>query len=215
MKGKFIILTMIALLLCVFAEGQEISVVADYPEVVQAGQQFSISWTINSGGGEFSEPSFTGFYKLMGPQTSYSSSTQIINGKISRETSYTYIYYLQALKEGRYVIPPAEITIKNKTEFLLANNERYSETQLYSIRKFPFPLKIKVNRPSNTFYDVFDIKELIDQVYSFSRLYWKSINQVSLPVTIAYSKIVADLAAHFIGHRLPEKEIAHSNLWFL
>lgn len=107
------------------------------------------------------------------------------------------------------------IEIKYKTEFLLANNERHSETQQYSIRKFPFPLKIKVNKPSNTLYDVFDVKELIDQVYSFSRIYWKSINQVSLPVTIAYSKIVADLAAHFPDNSLPEKDIAHSNLWFL
>ncbi len=107
------------------------------------------------------------------------------------------------------------IEIKHKTEYLLANNERHSETQQYSIRKFPFPLKIKVNKPNNTLYDVFDVKELIDQVYSFSRIYWKSINQVSLPVTIAYSKIVADLAAHFPEHTLPEKEIAHSNLWFL
>ena len=121
MKGKYIILTMIALLLGLFAVGQEkgdeISVVADYPNVVQAGQQFSVSWTINSGGGEFSEPSFAGFYKLMGPQTSYSSSTQIINGKISRATSYTYGYYLQALKEGKFVIPPAVIKIKNKTYY--------------------------------------------------------------------------------------------------
>ena len=65
------------------------------------------------------------------------------------------------------------IEIKNKTEYLLANNERHSETQLYAIRKFPFPLKIKINKPNNTIYDVFDIKELLDQVYSFSRIYWK------------------------------------------
>jgi BatD DUF11 like domain len=121
MKGKTIILTMIAMFLCLLTAGQEkgdeISVVADYPQVVQAGQQFTVSWTINSGGGEFSEPSFAGFYKLMGPQTSYSSSTQIINGKVSRETSYTYVYYLQALKEGNFVIPPAAITIKNKTYY--------------------------------------------------------------------------------------------------
>lgn len=118
MKIKSVILTIIALLLYLFVAGQEkgdeISVVADYPKVVQAGEQFTISWTINSGGGEFSGPSFAGFYKLMGPQTSYSSSTQIINGKVTRETSYTYIYYLQAMKEGRYVIPPATFTIKNK-----------------------------------------------------------------------------------------------------
>ncbi len=51
----------------------------------------------------------------MGPQTSYSSNTQIINGKMSNETSYSYVYYLQAVKEGKYVIPPATFTLKNKT----------------------------------------------------------------------------------------------------
>lgn len=106
---------MFTLLLYLSAEGQELSVTPDYPEVVQAGEQFMVSWTINSGGGSFSEPSFTGFYKLVGPQTSYSSSTQIINGKITTKTTYTYVYYLQALKEGKYVIPPAAISIKNKT----------------------------------------------------------------------------------------------------
>lgn len=107
------------------------------------------------------------------------------------------------------------VEIKNKSEYLLANNERHSETQIYTVKKYSFPLKIKINKPSSTLYDVFDVKELIDQVYSFSRIYWKSISQVSLPVTIAYSKIVADLAAHFPEHTLPEKRIAHSNLWFL
>jgi len=96
---------------------QDISVVADYPEVVATGQQFAVSWTINSGGGDFVEPSFTGLYKLMGPQTSYSSSTQIINGKISRETTYTYVYYLQAMTPGKYVIPPAGYKYKNKTYY--------------------------------------------------------------------------------------------------
>ena len=97
------------------AAGQDVSVKADFPEVVRVGEQFSISWTINSGGGEFSAPSFEGFYKLMGPQTSYSSSTQIINGRISHETTYTYVYYLQAVKEGKFVISPATFTLKNKT----------------------------------------------------------------------------------------------------
>lgn len=96
---------------------QEISVVADYPEVVTTGQQFAVAWTINAGGGDFIEPSFTGLYKLMGPQTSYSSSTQIINGKISRETTYTYVYYLQAMTPGKYVIPPAGYKHKNKTYY--------------------------------------------------------------------------------------------------
>jgi hypothetical protein len=105
-----------ALILISFAiSGQDISLKVEYPSVITAGQQFNVMWTVNSGGGEFTAPSFNGFYKLMGPQTSYSSSTQIINGKMSHETSYTYVYYLQAVNEGKFVIPPATFVLKNKT----------------------------------------------------------------------------------------------------
>jgi hypothetical protein len=95
--------------------GQDVYIKAQNPSVVNAGDQFTIMWTVNSGGGEFSSPAFNGFYKLMGPQTSYSSSTQIINGKMSNQTSYSYVYYLQAVKEGKFVIAPATFTLKNKT----------------------------------------------------------------------------------------------------
>lgn len=98
-------------------QSQDIKVEAEYPSVVEAGQQFSIKFTVNSGGGQFSAPSFSGFYKLMGPQTSYSSSTQIINGRMSQQTTYSHLYYLQALESGNYVIPPASFTLKNKTYY--------------------------------------------------------------------------------------------------
>ena len=103
------------LLVSFTANGQDVFVKAESPSVVNAGEQFTVMWTVNSGGGEFSAPSFNGFYKLMGPETSYSSSTQIINGKMSNETSYSYVYYLQAVKEGKYVLSPATFTLKGKT----------------------------------------------------------------------------------------------------
>jgi hypothetical protein len=105
----------LVLLVSISVSAQDIYVKAEYPAVVNNGEQFTVSWTVNSGGGEFSAPSFNGFYKLMGPQTSYSSSTQIINGKMSNSTSYSYVYYLQAVKEGKFVISPAVFTLKNKT----------------------------------------------------------------------------------------------------
>jgi len=99
------------------AGAQDISLQVEYPSVVEAGQQFTISWAVNTSGGDFTAPSFIGFYKLMGPQTSYSSSTQIINGKFTHETSYSYVYYLQAIQAGKFVIPPASYSIKNKTYY--------------------------------------------------------------------------------------------------
>ncbi len=115
MKSYRIIFLYFTLIMPHVTAAQDISVIADYPKVVSAGEQFSVSWTINTGDGDFTAPSFDGFYKVMGPQTSYSSSTQIINGKVTRETTYSYVYYLQALKEGNYIIPPAVVTIRNRT----------------------------------------------------------------------------------------------------
>jgi len=112
---KKLLIYLIGFLISLSLAGQDVSLKVEYPAVVTTGQQFNIMYTVNSGGGEFSAPAFTGFYKLMGPQTSYSSSTQIINGKMSHQTSYTYVYFLQAGKEGKYSIAPATFTLKNKT----------------------------------------------------------------------------------------------------
>jgi hypothetical protein len=112
---KKILIFHLVILITISLRAQDIFVKAEYPTVVNAGEQFSIMWTVNSGGGEFSAPSFNGFTKLIGPQTSYSSSTQIINGKMSNSTSYSYVYYLQSVNEGKYVIAPAVFTIKGKS----------------------------------------------------------------------------------------------------
>lgn len=109
-----IIRYLLLLMMPLHTTAQEVFIRAEYPRVVNVGEQFTVSWTINTGGGEFTAPPFSGFYKLMGPHTSYSSSTQIMNGKISQQTSYTYTYYLQATDPGKFVIPPALIKVKGK-----------------------------------------------------------------------------------------------------
>jgi hypothetical protein len=108
------LLYLIALILSQSVAGQDIIVKAEYPRVVTSGEQFSVMYTINSGGGEFSGPTFEGFYKLMGPQTSYSSSTQLVGGRMYQSTSYSYVYYLQALNPGKYSVPPSVFRYKNK-----------------------------------------------------------------------------------------------------
>lgn len=133
---------------------------------------------------------------------------------INESKSKDYLFF-DVNYEGIMPVSGTIIEIKPFTEYLIANNSRYSESQSYGISKHPFPIKVKINKSKNSTHDVFDRKMLLDQVYSFSRIYWKSISQVSLPVTISYAKIVADLASNFPQHSLPEIKIAHSNLWFL
>jgi len=57
------------------------------------------------------------------------------------------------------------------------------------------------------------IKQLVDQVYQFSRMYWKSISQQNLPVTTAYPEMVAKIFPYFAYNTLPE--FGKENLWFL
>jgi hypothetical protein len=48
------------------------------------------------------------------------------------------------------------------------------------------------------------VRELIDQVYQFSRMYWKSISQQSLPVTTLYPEMVAEMYPHFENEHLSD-----------
>lgn len=94
---------------------QDITVLAEYPSSVEAGRQFSITYTVNSDGGQFAAPPFEGFIKLMGPQTSYSESTQFINGKYSHQIANSFTYFLQSVNPGKFEIPPATYSMKGKT----------------------------------------------------------------------------------------------------
>jgi hypothetical protein len=44
-------------------------------------------------------------------------------------------------------------------------------------------------------------------------MYWKSVRQQNLPVTIKYPEMVAQIAPHFNANDIPE--YGKTNLWFL
>ena len=190
---KKIILYQLFFLISCSISAQDIYVKAECPSVVNAGDQFSVMWTVNAGGGEFSAPSFNGFYKLMGPQTSYSSSTQIINGKMSNSTSYSYVYYLQAVKEGKFVIAPALFVLKNKTyhsdslmievigstaqkqNTIPGNQDSQTDADVQSSGKDLF-INLSVNRR-----DIFLGEPIVATVKLYSRVNIAGINEIKYP----------------------------------
>jgi len=88
----------------------EITFTANAPEVVVSGDQFRLSYTINSQKvRDFRAPSIQGFEVLMGPSRSTQSSTQFINGNVTSTSTITFTYILMAGKEGTYKIPGATI----------------------------------------------------------------------------------------------------------
>ena len=99
-------------------------------------------------------------------------------------------------------------------KYLLFNNTRYPDGSFSSADGYPFPIKLSIDcTDKEQLKDTKAIRQLIDQVYQFSRMYWKSVRQQNLPVTIKYPEMVAQIAPHFDGDDIPE--FGKDNLWFL
>ncbi len=98
----------------------------------------------------------------------------------------------------------------SKTEYLLFNNTRYQKNPLRSVTE-ELPIKIAIH-----FADTggFSHRDLISQVYEFSRLYWKGLKQRSQPATTIYSKLIAEFTANYNGE-LPNNDTVNNTPWFL
>jgi Piwi domain len=99
--------------------------------------------------------------------------------------------------------------------YLLFNSIRYFEDSKLGVKDYHFPIKLsfKCSTHPELLEDDDTIKQLIDQVYQFSRMYWKSISQQNLPVTTLYPEMVARIYPYFDDENLPE--FGRNNLWFL
>ena len=105
-----VILFFILISTVIGAWADNITFTANAPEVVVSGDQFRLSYTINSQKvRDFRAPSIKEFEVLMGPSRSTQSSTQIINGNVTSTSTITFTYILMAGNEGTYTIPGATI----------------------------------------------------------------------------------------------------------
>ena len=106
---------MILMFAGLFAVAQNIEFIMEGPDVVAMGDQFRLGFTLNERGTDLQLPDLSNFDVLVGPSTSQSSSIQIINGKTTQTSSFSYIFILRAKKEGKFSIRPASIKVGGKT----------------------------------------------------------------------------------------------------
>lgn len=97
------------------ALADNVQFVMEGPEAVAVGEQFRLGFTLNDSGSDLQLPDLSNFDVLMGPSTSQSSSIQIINGRTTQSSSFSYIFILRAKKEGKFTIRPASIKVDGKT----------------------------------------------------------------------------------------------------
>ena len=103
--------------------------------------------------------------------------------------------------------------VREGQRFLLCSNTRYDDYNFKPTDGFPFPVKLTIicpNRQGDIDGNV--VRQLIEQVYQFSRIYWKSVKQQGLPVTIKYPEMMAEIMPHFDD---PTAYCDNRSLWFL
>jgi hypothetical protein len=93
--------------------GQDNTYTASAPATVRVGEQFQ--YVIEGAErGDVLLPSVSDFQLIAGPFSSYSSTSQWINGKMSMKTVVTYTHVFRATREGNYTIPPATVKVGRK-----------------------------------------------------------------------------------------------------
>ncbi len=135
----------------------------------------------------------------------------IIIVTINKTESTDYLFFDDNFVD---VIPESGTYLSIGTnKFLLCNNTRYDDDLKFKIESYPFPIKLSFWATNKEILDYNTISQLINQIYQFSRIYWKQVKQQSLPVTIRYPEMVAEIFPHFNVHKLPQ--FGKNNLWFI
>ena len=112
MKKLLLILTVMFQALAMSAQLR-----VEVPGVVSLDEQFNVTFVYE---GENSPSGFEwspgdDFQLVWGPQQGRSTSVQIINGKRTKSSQFTYTYILTPKNTGSFTIPAGTITVKGKT----------------------------------------------------------------------------------------------------
>ena len=113
MKRVFLTAVMAIATVCAWAQT---TIRVDVPNVVAADEQFTVVFIVegDKSPSDFQWSQGDDFQLVWGPQTGRSTSVQIINGKSTRSSQYTYTYILMPKKTGRFTLPAATAKIKGK-----------------------------------------------------------------------------------------------------
>ncbi len=115
-KTKGLLLAAALIMLAgVRAIAQDVSFTAQAPQAVVVGERFRITYKVNTRDvKEFRAPDMKNIQILTGPATSTSSSTTIINGQRTDNTTITFTYTAVASEEGEVELDGATIKANGK-----------------------------------------------------------------------------------------------------
>ncbi len=114
MKKLVSILLFLSTALVAFAQNV---IRVEVPNMVGLDEQFNVTFIIegDSRPKNFEWTSGDEFQLVWGPQTGSSTSIQILNGKRTKSSQYTFTYILMPKKTGTFQLPTATATVSGKT----------------------------------------------------------------------------------------------------
>jgi len=103
------------ILAAIMTQAQSLTLQA--PSSVQTGEQFRVSYTVNTNKASgFRVGDFPSALEvLMGPSKSEQSSFRMVNGHMSSSSSITYTFIISANEPGTFTIPSAHVTVEGNT----------------------------------------------------------------------------------------------------
>jgi len=189
-----ILISLILLTPGLLGQAQEkISLTGAAPRVVEVGEYFRLSYSVNSKGSTFTGPRLDNF-TFSGPMLSTNMSTQIINGKVSQSNTYTYNYTVQAAQEGKFKIPAASVVVEGKTyrsneltiEVVKANPARQQQpanrtpsqrnVQPKTITPEDLFVRVNINRRN-----VFKGEQILATIKVYTRVNLSRFGEIKLP----------------------------------
>ncbi|MEI6750614.1 MAG: BatD family protein, partial [Bacteroidota bacterium] len=111
---KYLIFGILFSILFVKLEAQEVQFVGSANSVVETGEQFRLTYTLNTEGSNFIGPAIQNFSMLAGPSQSSSSSVQYINGRVMQSSTISFTFILQAIQPGTYTLSGASVVVNGK-----------------------------------------------------------------------------------------------------
>lgn len=106
-----------------------------------------------------------------------------------------------------------------RNSFLLFNNSKYNQAEWEASKKrkiHHFPIKISMEcRNSNILDNPTVVQDIIVQIFQLSRMYWKSVDQQAIPITVKYPAIMAKFLPLFRDEMIPNQSFGCKTLWFL
>lgn len=113
MNHKKILSAIFAVILGMTSAGAQINVSA--PSVVGLNEQFRVTFTLTEKPSSFEWNPSDDFQLIWGPQTGSNTSISIVNGKTTKNSSYTYTYILLPASKGIFFLPAARAVVSGST----------------------------------------------------------------------------------------------------